>query len=181
MDQSLKPADATTCARFRSSSPNIARWPKSARSGRRKLPRSAQGRRNADEVRSAARRLRRDINPTLNARWMNEMFTRMGNAFEEQRFMPDGNVIEEHQMLVNLTHVPDVRRHRQPKFARQQTHRNKFGDPRQPRAIRLHEMQRTSLHEILEQDSIRHVLAQRDARRRNRLRQSPMSFNIVRV
>src|SRR5271170_7915258 len=99
MGQNLRLAGATTCGRSRSSSPNIARWLKGAPFDQRKLPRSAGGRRNADEVRSAARRLRRDVNSALNSRRMNEMFAHMRDTFEEQRFMPHRNVIEEHEML----------------------------------------------------------------------------------
>src|ERR1700690_35817 len=150
MAPSPRLAGATICARFRSSSPSISRWQKSAPCGPRKLLLSASGRRNADEVRTAARRLRRDVNSPFNPRRMHEMFAHMRNTFEEQRFMPDRNVIEEHEMLMNLPHVSDVRHHRQPEFPRQQAHCNKLRNSREPRAIRLHEMQRASLHVVLE-------------------------------
>src|SRR5208282_6611733 len=142
MALNLKPAAAIISARFRLFSRNIARWPRSAPSGPKKLPPSGRAWRNADEVRRAARRLRRDVNSALDSRRMNEMFAHVGNAFEEHRLMPDRDVIEQNEVLVNLPHVADVRHHRQSEFPREQAHRDELGNPREPRAIRLHEMQR---------------------------------------
>ena len=45
------------------------------------------------------------------------MFPQVRDAFEKQRIVPKGNVVEEHQVLMNLAHVSHVGNHRQSEFA----------------------------------------------------------------
>ena len=47
------------------------------------------------------------------------MFPQVRDAFEKQRIVPKGNVVEEHQVLMNLAHVSHVGNHRQSEFARE--------------------------------------------------------------
>ena len=47
------------------------------------------------------------------------MFLQVWNAFKKQRIVPERNVIKEHQVLMNLTHVSHVGNHRQSEFARE--------------------------------------------------------------
>jgi len=47
------------------------------------------------------------------------MFLQVWDAFQKQRIVPEGNVVEEHQVLMNLAHVSDVGNHRQSEFARE--------------------------------------------------------------
>ena len=47
------------------------------------------------------------------------MFLQVGDAFEKQRIVPECDVIEEHEVLMNLAHVSHVGNHRQSEFARE--------------------------------------------------------------
>ena len=52
----------------------------------------------------------------LNPRGMDEPFPQMWNVFEEQTFVIQSNMIEEDKMLVNLSHVTDMRDNAQTKL-----------------------------------------------------------------
>ena len=47
------------------------------------------------------------------------MFLQVWDALKKQRIVPEGNVVEEHQVLMNLAHVSHVGNHRQSEFARE--------------------------------------------------------------
>ena len=40
---------------------------------------------------------------------MNEVFSQMRDMFEKDNFVAKRNMIEQHQMLMNLAHITDVR------------------------------------------------------------------------
>src|SRR6202020_321475 len=84
-------------------------------------------------------------------------------------------------MLVNLSHVTNMRNHTQSKLSRQQADREEFGDSRNPRAVHLHDLKCFRLHEVLKHDSIRNVLAQRNGDWPDCLSECAVSSNIVRV
>lgn len=44
------------------------------------------------------------------------MFLQMRYALKKQRLVPHRDVIEQHQMLMDLSHIPDVRHNRQIEF-----------------------------------------------------------------
>lgn len=50
------------------------------------------------------------------------MFPQVWNVFQKQNVMSHGDVVEEHEMLMNLSHVADVGQYRQAKFLGQQAH-----------------------------------------------------------
>ena len=66
-----------------------------------------------------------------------EMFAQVGNVFQEQNVVSHGDVVKEHKMLVNLSHVADVGQYRQAKSLRQQAHGYEFADSCQPGAVVL--------------------------------------------
>ena len=77
------------------------------------------------------------------------MLLQVRNTFEEKRLVAKGNVVEQHQMLVNLSHISHVRYHRQAKSPRQHAYHDKFRDARNPGAIDLHNVDCLCLHEIV--------------------------------
>ena len=87
------------------------------------------------------------------------MLLQVRDALEKQSFVSHGDVIEQNEMLVDLTHVPDVWHYRQPELSRQQADGEELRNPGDPGAIYLHEVDRARLHEILEHDAVRNVLA----------------------
>ena len=105
----------------------------------------------------------------------------MWDALEEYRFVSHGNVIEQNQMLVNLSHVTDVRNHSQAELSRQQAHRKELGNPRHPRAVDLHDLHRLRLHEVLKHDSVGNVLAQCNRDWLDRVGKRAVRPNIVRM
>ena len=88
------------------------------------------------------------------------MRLQMRDALEKYSFVSHGDVIEQNQMLVNLSHVADVRNDSQAEFSRQKADREELRNSSNPRAVHLHDMNGFRLHEILEHDSVRNVLAQ---------------------
>ncbi len=53
--------------------------------------------------------MRCHIHPILYANGIHEVRLEMRDALEEYCFVSHGNVVEQNQMLVNLSHVPHVR------------------------------------------------------------------------
>lgn len=95
--------------------------------------------------------------------------------------MPHRNVIEQNQVLVDLAHIANMWHYRQPKLPRHQADRKELRDSCNAGAIYLYKMNCACLHEILEQDAIWNVLAQRDRSGRDCLRQRPVRLDIIRV
>lgn len=91
---------------------------------------------------------------------MNEALAQMRNVFEEHDRVPERNMVEQHQMLVNLSHIADVRHYGEAKLSSEQADRNEFTYTRYTRAIHLDEVYGTFAHEILEHDAVRDVLAE---------------------
>src|SRR5258708_20598708 len=61
------------------------------------------------QVGGRTRCLRGHIDSVLDVSGIHEVSLKMRNALKEYRFMSHGNVIEENQMLMNLSHVTHVR------------------------------------------------------------------------
>ena len=94
---------------------------------------------------------------------MHQVVAQVGDVLQEDRVVTHGDVIEQHQVLMDLAHVADVRHHRQTELARHQAHCEKLRNARQARAIGLYEMDRAGLDEVFEQHAVRHVFSKRDA------------------
>jgi hypothetical protein len=87
------------------------------------------------------------------------MLLQVRDALEKQSFVSHGDVIEQDQMLVDLAHVADVWHYWQSELPRQQTDSEELRNPGNPGAIRLDEVDCARLHEVLEHDAVRNVLA----------------------
>jgi len=73
----------------------------------------------------------------------------MRNALKKQRLVSHGDVIEQHQMLVNLSHISHVRNDAQAELSRQQAYGEELGNSGNPRAVHLHDLHSLRLHEVL--------------------------------
>ena len=82
------------------------------------------------------------------------MLLKVRDALQKQCRMSHGDVIEQHQVLMNLPHIADMRNYGQPKLAGQKAHGKKLGDTGHAGAVHLHKMHGAGLHEILEHDAI---------------------------
>ena len=80
------------------------------------------------------------------------MFLQMRDVFQKHDLVAERNVIEQHEMLVQLAHVANVGNHRQAKLLRHQADGEKLAHAREPGAIRLHEMHATVMEEVLEEN-----------------------------
>ena len=107
------------------------------------------------------------------------MFLQVWDAFKKQRIVPEHDVIKEHQVLMNLTHVSHVGNYRQPEFAREQAYGDEFGNSGNASAIDLHEVHRTGLHHVLEHDAVGNMLTKGNSSRRNRIREFLVGADIV--
>jgi hypothetical protein len=107
------------------------------------------------------------------------MAAQMGDMFQEDHVVSECDVIEQHQMLMDLPHIPNVRDDGQPDLARQQADREEKAG--HAGAIGLHKMNRFRLHEVFEVDAVGHMLPQGNANRGDRARQPAVGLDIVRV
>jgi hypothetical protein len=112
-------------------------------------------------------------------RGVNEMFTQMGDVFEEDFFQAECDMVDQHQMLVYLPHVTDMRHDFQPELSCQQTHGQEFTDAADACAVNLDKGCRTGLHEIFELNAIGNMLAQGHLKGIDRQRQRLMPQNII--
>ena len=78
------------------------------------------------------------------------MLLQMRDVFKEQNLVPKRNVVEQHQMLMDLAHVADVGYHREAEFAGEQADGDEFRNSGKASAIRLNDVYCSGLHEIVE-------------------------------
>ncbi len=95
--------------------------------------------------------------------------------------MTECDPIENHQVLMNLSHVSHVRNDRQAELPGQQTDHQKLASTCQPGANCLDEMNCAAAEEILEQNAVGNMLARGNANRSDRAGKFSMSVNVVRM
>jgi len=78
------------------------------------------------------------------------VFFEMRNVLEEDNFMIERDVIEEHQMLMQLAHVANMWHDRNAKLFGHQADGEKFAYAREASAIRLDEIHASVAKEVLE-------------------------------
>src|ERR1700724_1226142 len=88
-------------------------------------------------------------------------------------------MIEQHQMLVNLSHIPNMRNNWQTKLPGQQAYREELGNSGNPRTVYLHDLHRLLLHEILEHEPVGNVLSQRNRDWLDRLGERAVCLNVI--
>src|SRR5258708_22663939 len=96
-----------------------------------------------------------------------EMTAQMRDMLEKQSFVSQGDVVEQHKVLVQLSHVSDMRRQGKAKLSGEKTDRKKLARAGQPSTVGLDVMQSASLQKILEQNAIGNVFSSRDFHRRD--------------
>jgi hypothetical protein len=84
-------------------------------------------------------------------------------------------------MLMQLSHISNVRGNRQAKLSRKEADGQELADASQSGAISLNVVQSASLQEVLEYNTIRNMLSRRDFHRRNLASQHDMSVEVVGV
>jgi len=108
-------------------------------------------------------RLRDGLDALFHLRGLNEVRAQVRNILQKNDRRVERDVVEQHQGLVDLSHIATVGNHRQSILAGQQAHGNVFAHPREAAAIRLHEVERARLHVILENHPVGNVLIGGDA------------------
>jgi len=74
------------------------------------------------QVGTVPRFLRRFGKRRRGPRRMDKVLAQVRDVFEEDHFIAQGDVVEEHEMLVNLPHVADMGNDRHSGFPAKQTH-----------------------------------------------------------
>jgi len=82
------------------------------------------------------------------------------NIFKKYFIKPKRYVVEEHQVLMDLPHIANVRHDDQAKLSRQYAHGNEFAYAANTNTIDLNKARGTCLHEILEEHPMGHMFAQ---------------------
>lgn len=91
----------------------------------------------------------------------------MGDVFQENRFVAQGDVVEEDQMLVELSHVSHVGYDRNTEFSGQQTDDEKLADPGYSHGIDLADSHGAALEVVFEDNAVGDMLAGRHFDRRD--------------
>ena len=95
---------------------------------------------------------------------MDEVLVKMRDVLEEQRLVTQADVVEQHEVLVDLAHVTDMRHHRNARFlAIRLTARNSLM-PATRTASTWIKPERIRLQVVLEDHPVRHMLARRHLR-----------------
>src|SRR5215469_2739984 len=90
-------------------------------------------------------------------------------------------MVEDDQMLMDLPHIPYMRHDGKVLLAGQKTDGQELAHAREPCAVSLYEVHRTTLNEVLEHHAVRNVLPGCDFHRRDQISNLSMSFQIVRM
>ena len=93
--------------------------------------------------------------------------------------MAHRNVIDQHQMLMNLAHIADVRNDGNVILTRQQADGEKFAHTAQARAVGLQKSDASGLKIVLEDDAVGNMLAQRKREGSDGGGELPMRVNVV--
>jgi hypothetical protein len=109
------------------------------------------------------------------------MILQMRDMLKKVLCMVERYVVEEHQMLMNLAHVADVRHHRQLEFLRHQADGQKLAHTCEPRAICLDKVHTTIPEVILEHDPVGDVFTGSNVNRRNGSSKFYVRMNVIRV
>ena len=102
------------------------------------------------EIRGGPRLLRCVVNTILHLRGMDEVTSKMRNVLKELYFESQLDMVEENQVLMQLSHVTNVRHYGKIEDLREETDSKELADTPNSRAIHLNERQRPGLHEVLE-------------------------------
>ena len=70
---------------------------------------------------------------------MKEVIFEVGDVLQECHFVIERDVVEEHEMLVHLAHVPDMGNHWQVEELRHEADSQEFADSRDASAVHLNE------------------------------------------
>ena len=109
------------------------------------------------------------------------MIPKMWNVFQECGLVAKPYVVEQNQVLMDLSHIADMRDHRNIKDPGQKTDGQELAYSRDARAVDLDKRESPRLQEILEQDAIRDVLAGSDLDRMDGPRKLDMSLDVIRM
>src|SRR5580698_9399696 len=106
-----------------------------------------------NHIRRCARLLGSFVETAAHIRRKDKVLLEMRNVLEENSFVVECDVIEDHEVLMQLPHIAHVRHDRQAKFLCHQTDREKLAHARKPGAIGLNEMHPSIVEEILEKNA----------------------------
>src|ERR1700760_4818203 len=93
---------------------------------------------------------------------MNEVRSEVRDVLKKLCLEPEANMVEEHQVLMHLAHITDMRHNRKIENLRQKAHSEELAHTRDSRTVDLDERKRIGFHEVLEQDAVRYVLPGRN-------------------
>src|SRR6201996_1428326 len=103
---------------------------------------------------------------TFEFRWHGKVRAQMRNVLQEEWLVPHGDVQEQDQVLMDLSHVSDVRHNGQAEFFRQQADRDELAHSSQARTVSLHIVHGVRLEEVLEDHTVGNVFTTGDLYRR---------------
>ena len=95
----------------------------------------------------------------LYLRRVDEVRSEMWNVFKKFRLESEADMVEENQVLMHLAHITDMGHDRQVENLREEADREELAHTRDSCTVDLDEGKRTGFHEVLEQDSVRDMLA----------------------
>lgn len=114
------------------------------------------------QIRGSTRLLRCVVDTILHLRGMDEVTPKMRDVLKELYFEPEADMVEENEVLMQLSHVANVRHHGKIEEFREETDSKELADPPNSCAIDLNEGQRFGPHKVLEHDTVCDMLAGSD-------------------
>lgn len=111
--------------------------------------------------------------------WVDKVRPQVWDIFKKEFGDIQANMIEEHEMLMDLPHITDVGSHGEIVVLGKETNRQKFADAANAYAIDLDKVHGLELEVILELDGIGHVLAGSNLDGGNRARDTLMPDDII--
>ena len=112
---------------------------------------------------------------------MKKMSPKMWNVFQECGLVAKPYVVEQNKVLMDLSHIANMRDYRNIKDPGQKADGQELAYSRDARAVDLDKRECPRLQEILEQDTIRNMLAGSDLDRMDGPRKLGMSLDVIRM
>src|SRR5882724_8379263 len=136
---------------------------------------------HAGEFGRGSRFLRCFVNPCLHLRGEHKVGPQVRNVFEEENLVSQRDPVEQHKMLMNLSHISDMGNNRQVELPGKQAYGKKLTHTGEAGDVRLDIVDGTRLKKVLEHNPVGDVFAGSKSYRRNLTGQFDMAQQIVGV
>lgn len=119
------------------------------------------------------------IHACFDAHGMDEVVAQVRDVFQKDGWQIQTNVVEQDEVLMQLSHVADMGHDRDAELLAQQTHGDELTNPSDAHGIDLDESSALGLEVVFENNTVGHVLAEGEFHRRNGIGQGLVAHDVV--